>query len=49
MLIDSGKIQDSLLALEAISSSHYSEEEKDIELLLTSLYGILKKNFGRNQ
>ena len=49
MLIDANRINEALLALEGISTNHYSDHEKDIELLLTSLHGILKKNFGRTQ
>ena len=48
MLIDSNKIGDAIIVLDEVTKEHFSEDEKDIELLLTSLHGILKKNFGRS-
>jgi len=46
-MIDHGKIQDAKEMLSSLRSKNdYKLNEKDTKLLITSLLGILKRNYG---
>lgn len=47
IMIDHGKLQDAKEMLSSLSSvNDYKPNEKDTKLLITSLLGILKRNYG---
>jgi len=47
IMIDHGKIQDAKEMLSSLRSKNdYKLNEKDTKLLITSLLGILKRNYG---
>ncbi len=49
MLIDDGQIDEAKYVLDNfLQENDFSENEKDIKLLMYSLSGILKKNFCKN-
>jgi hypothetical protein len=50
MMIDSGQITEAMAILEnKCGEDTFSEAEKDVKLLMFSLKGILKSNFGKTR
>jgi hypothetical protein len=50
IMIDKGEIKSSILKLEKLhEEDDFTENEKDVKILITSLLGILKKSLGKNQ
>ena len=50
IMIDNGKLKEAKDVLEMFNNGdEFAESEKDIKLLVQSLLGILKKNFGTSE